>query len=194
MWDWDEAKRQRTLQDRGIDFADVTRFDLGTADIRPDLRRDYGELRFRAIGMLDGRLHVLIFTPRAEGVRVISLRRANARECREMADRPEQQPNPQPGLAEDAAPFRRLRPDEPDEENPEWTAEDFARAKTIWDFPDLVEVFQKSGQLGRRPLPEDQRKKRVTLYLDPDVLARLRADGKGWQTRANAALRKALGL
>ena len=39
-----------------------------------------------------------------------------------------------------------------------------------------------------------QRKKRVTLYLDPDVLARLKADGKGWQTRANAALRKALGL
>jgi uncharacterized protein (DUF4415 family) len=34
----------------------------------------------------------------------------------------------------------------------------------------------------------------VTLYLDPDVLARLKADGKGWQTRANAALRLALGL
>jgi uncharacterized protein (DUF4415 family) len=43
-------------------------------------------------------------------------------------------------------------------------------------------------------MPEEQRKKRVTLYLDPDVLARLKADGKGWQTRANAALRKALGL
>jgi len=55
-------------------------------------------------------------------------------------------------------------------------------------------IFQKSGQLGRRPLPEDQRKQRVTLYLDRDVLARLKADGRGWQTRANAALRKALGL
>jgi uncharacterized protein (DUF4415 family) len=43
-------------------------------------------------------------------------------------------------------------------------------------------------------LPEADRKTRVTLYLDPDVLARLKADGKGWQTRANAALRQALGL
>lgn len=82
MWDWDEAKRQRTLQDRGIDFADVERFDFAKADVRPDLRRDYGEPRYRAIGMLDGRLHVLIFTPRAGGVRVISFRRANSRECR----------------------------------------------------------------------------------------------------------------
>jgi uncharacterized protein (DUF4415 family) len=114
-----------------------------------------------------------------------------------MARKPkltEDRPTDPPGLAEDPAPFRRLRPDEPDEDTPEWTDEMFARAKTIWDFPDLVEIFQKSGQLGRRPMPEDQRKKRVTLYLDPDVLARLKADGKGWQTRANATLRKALGL
>ena len=39
-----------------------------------------------------------------------------------------------------------------------------------------------------------ERKRRVTMYLDPDVLDRLKAGGKGWQTRANAALRGALGL
>ena len=48
--------------------------------------------------------------------------------------------------------------------------------------------------MGRPPLPEAQKKQRVTMYLDPDVLARLKAGGKGWQTRANAALRQALGL
>lgn len=85
MWNWDETKRQRTLQDRDIDFADVVRFDFLNAEIRPDLRRDYGEPRFRAIGLLDGRLHVLIFTPRAGARRVISLRRANAREYRKWA-------------------------------------------------------------------------------------------------------------
>jgi uncharacterized protein (DUF4415 family) len=79
-------------------------------------------------------------------------------------------------------------------ENPEWTDEDFARAKSVWDHPELAEALQKSGQLGRRPLPEDQRKQQVTLFHDRDVLARLKSDGKGWQTRANAALRKALGL
>ncbi len=55
----------------------------------------------------------------------------------------------------------------------------------------LMEILRKHG---RPVLPEAERKQRVTLYLDPDVLARLKADGKGWQTRANAQLRKGLGL
>ena len=83
---------------------------------------------------------------------------------------------------------------EPDEENPEWTAETSARAKPVWAFPELVEILQHHGKLGRPPLPDTDKKHRVTLYLDPDIIARLKADGKGWQTRANAALRKALGL
>ena len=83
---------------------------------------------------------------------------------------------------------------EADEENPEWTAEDFARAKPVWAFPELVAVLQHHGKLGRPPLAESEKKQRVTLYLDPDVLANLKQGGKGWQTRANAALRKALGL
>ncbi len=87
-----------------------------------------------------------------------------------------------------------LRESEPDEENPEWTAETSARAKPVWAFPELVEILQKHGKLGRPPLPADNKKQRVTLYLDPDIIARLKADGKGWQTRANAELRRALGL
>jgi uncharacterized protein len=82
MWDWDEAKRQRTLQDRGVDFADVARFDFGTAEIKPDLRRDFGEVRLLALGLIDGRLHMLCFTQRGHIRRVISLRRANTREYR----------------------------------------------------------------------------------------------------------------
>ena len=83
---------------------------------------------------------------------------------------------------------------EPDEENPEWTAETFARAQPIWAFPELVAILQHHGKLGRPPLAAAEKKHRVTLYLDPDILARLKSDGKGWQTRANAALRKALDL
>ena len=81
-----------------------------------------------------------------------------------------------------------------DPDSPELTDEDFARMRPVWDFPDLVADLQKHGHLGRPPLAPEARKKRVTLHLDPDVLDRLKADGKGWQTRANAALRKALGL
>jgi uncharacterized protein (DUF4415 family) len=64
----------------------------------------------------------------------------------------------------------------------------------VTDFPDLARILRKAGKLGRPPLPEEDRKQRVTLYLDRDVLARLREGGRGWQTRANAELRKALGL
>ncbi len=88
----------------------------------------------------------------------------------------------------------KLKPDTPDEENPEWTEEDFARARRVWDFPELADPLQRAGKLGRPPLPEGEKKQRVTMYLDPDVIARLKQDGRGWQTRANAALRKALGL
>ncbi|TKA96451.1 hypothetical protein FAZ78_11395 [Cereibacter changlensis] len=72
-----------------------------------------------------------------------------------------------------------------------WTDEDFAGARPVTDFPELVEILRRHG---RPVLPEEERKQRVTMYLDRDVLARLKAGGKGWQTRANAKLREALGL
>ena len=85
MWDWDEQKRQTTLLLRGLDFTLVRDFDLSAAQIDPDDRRDYGEARFKATGMIGGRLFVLIFTPRGERLRLISLRKANDREKREWA-------------------------------------------------------------------------------------------------------------
>ncbi len=47
---------------------------------------------------------------------------------------------------------------------------------------------------GRPPLPPEKRKKRVQLMLDPDVVERLKADGRGMSPRVNAILRKALDL
>ena len=49
-------------------------------------------------------------------------------------------------------------------------------------------------RLGRPPLAQDLRKRRVTIMLDPDIIDRLKAGGRGWQTRANALLREALEL
>lgn len=82
----DEAKRLSTLQTHGIDFANADRLDFATALIRPDTRHDYGEPRFRALAMLDGRLHTVVFTPRDGVLRLISLRYANAREHRRWAN------------------------------------------------------------------------------------------------------------
>ncbi len=40
----------------------------------------------------------------------------------------------------------------------------------------------------------DRPKVSTTIRLDPEVLDRFKADGPGWQSRINAALRKAAGL
>ena len=72
----------------------------------------------------------------------------------------------------------------------ELTAADLARFRPSTEIPELADIVRR----GRPPLPEADRKQRVTLYLDRDLVAALKADGRGWQTRANALLRKAKGL
>jgi uncharacterized protein (DUF4415 family) len=56
-------------------------------------------------------------------------------------------------------------------------------------------VLTKDGirPIGRPPLG-DAPKKQVTLRLDADLIDRFRATGKGWQSRINEALRKAVGI
>jgi uncharacterized DUF497 family protein len=60
-------------------------FDFATAIVLRDDRKDYGEDRFRAYGAIRGRLHALVFTRREGKVRVISLRKSNAREIANYA-------------------------------------------------------------------------------------------------------------
>jgi len=79
-----------------------------------------------------------------------------------------------------------------DEDNPEWTEEDFARARPAAEVlpPEVMEAFAR--QRGRPIKPAADRKRSVTLRLSPDLLAELRATGKGWQTRAEEMLREGL--
>lgn len=77
---FDPAKRARTLTERGLDFADAVRVFGGVHATLEDVRRDYGEPRFITAGMLDGRLVVLVWTPRGMARRVISMRHAHADE------------------------------------------------------------------------------------------------------------------
>ena len=51
-----------------------------------DTRQDYGELRCLAIGEEAGRLLVVVFTVRDGVYRIISARKANARERGKYAD------------------------------------------------------------------------------------------------------------
>ena len=79
---FDAAKNARNIASRGISFEAANEFEWDAALIAEDTPREYGERRYQALGAIDGRLHMLVFTPRDDKVHVISLRRANEREIK----------------------------------------------------------------------------------------------------------------
>jgi uncharacterized protein (DUF4415 family) len=77
-----------------------------------------------------------------------------------------------------------------DLDNPEWTKEDFARARPASEVvPEIVAAYRRVRGPQKRPT-----KRLVSLRLDPDVIEHFRARGPGWQARINSTLRKAVGL
>jgi uncharacterized DUF497 family protein len=74
------VKRARTLADRGLDFADAGKVFAGTVFEFEDDRVAYPERRYSTIGMLEDRMVVVIWVGAEDGRRVISMRKANARE------------------------------------------------------------------------------------------------------------------
>jgi len=80
--EFDPAKSARNIAERGLAFERVAEFEFETALYLQDERKEYGELRIRAFGLIEGRLHALVFKPVRGGIRVISLRRANSREVK----------------------------------------------------------------------------------------------------------------
>ena len=79
---FDPRKNERNKAERGLSFELVEEFEWDSALVVEDVRRDYGERRFQALGMIMGRVHALVFTPRAGRVHVTSLRKANQREIK----------------------------------------------------------------------------------------------------------------
>lgn len=77
---YDPRKSERNLRERGFGFEIVSDFNLDSAVFTVDTRRDYGEVRTRALGFIGDTLYVLVFTMRGSVLRVISLRRANRKE------------------------------------------------------------------------------------------------------------------
>ncbi len=89
---WDEEKRRKTLEERGLDFADAGNVIEGTSLTFPDDRKEYGENRFITVGFMDHRMIVVVHTRRGDETRIISMRKANEREIeryRKHLERPE---------------------------------------------------------------------------------------------------------
>jgi uncharacterized protein len=78
--EFDPDKRAATLEHRGLDMADAGKVFEGPCLTFPDLRQDYGEERFIALGLLLDRMVVLVWTSRGDVRRIISMRKANERE------------------------------------------------------------------------------------------------------------------
>jgi uncharacterized protein (DUF4415 family) len=78
------------------------------------------------------------------------------------------------------------------DDNPEWTEADHQRAKSASEMhpPHVVAALVKNK--GGRPAGSN--KVQIALRADRDVVEKFKAAGPGWQTRMNAALRKAVGL
>jgi uncharacterized DUF497 family protein len=83
-FEWDETKSNACFEERGFDFAYASQafFDARRV-IFPDQRHSYGEERFQLLGAIDSRIFVLVYTHRVRGTRIISARKANAREVKQ---------------------------------------------------------------------------------------------------------------
>jgi len=78
--EFDEIKRAATLESRGLDKARAAEVLAGATLTVEDDRRDYGEDRYITAGFLGSSMVVLVWTPRNDAYRIISMRKANERE------------------------------------------------------------------------------------------------------------------
>jgi len=85
--EFDPIKNEKNIRERDLSFEQVREFDFETAFFKIDNRFDYGEIRIRALGFIEKRLHALIFVEIQSGIRVISFRKANKREIKEYESR-----------------------------------------------------------------------------------------------------------
>jgi len=76
-FEWDRQKNQANISKHELDFSDASRIFRLPLRISLDERKNYEEDRWIGLGMLDGRIVMVVFTePNKETIRIISLRKA----------------------------------------------------------------------------------------------------------------------
>ena len=71
-FEWDEKKRRTNLRDHGVDFRDAALIFESPVIEAEDTRRDYGEVRIRALGHVEGEFYIVTYTWRGTNRRIIS--------------------------------------------------------------------------------------------------------------------------
>lgn len=88
---------------------------------------------------------------------------------------------------------RKPNPELIDDDNPEWTEEDFARARPASEvLPKLIgaEAAAELLKSKRGRPPKLAPKRPINIRLSPEVLEYFHATGPGWQTRVDEALKR----
>jgi uncharacterized DUF497 family protein len=81
-FEWDDAKEQVNRKKHGVDFRTAAKVLLDPFVIEFDDLDVTDELRFNAIGQVDGRMLFITYTMRGRVVRIISARGAEPHEKR----------------------------------------------------------------------------------------------------------------
>jgi uncharacterized DUF497 family protein len=81
-FEFDPEKSARNERMRGLPFGFAGRLFESIRVEWQDRRKDYGEIRINTLGEIEGRVYCASFTRRGEAVRIISFRKASAREMR----------------------------------------------------------------------------------------------------------------
>ena len=84
--EFDPAKSARNERERGLSFELVAEIAWETSYTEEDMRFSYPEMRLVTYGLIGERVHVVCYTPVMGGIRVISFRKANAREVRKYEE------------------------------------------------------------------------------------------------------------
>lgn len=80
-FEWDEEKRQSNIRKHRIDYFDIEGLFDGGPTFTSSSHRS-GEERFVTTAEFDSRVVTIVWTPRGDGIRIISVRRARDAEER----------------------------------------------------------------------------------------------------------------
>jgi uncharacterized DUF497 family protein len=83
---FDATKDAANIAKHGVSLALAAEIDWSEVVSKPDTRRDYKELREIGFGLIGDRLYCVVFTQRGESFHIISLRKANRREIRDVQE------------------------------------------------------------------------------------------------------------
>ena len=171
---FDPAKDAWNRTERGFGFDFAARIFDGPTLEAIDSRHDYGETRINALGAVVWWVFHVTYTQRGK------TRHINLGPPRQQKGTPPMA-DPKPKTLDRTDYAKIAATTEPDirrhmteDDTPEWTIADAGRARLV--------------RRGRPPSASP--KQTIALRLDADVLARLRASGRGWQSRVNQALRE----